>query len=65
MRAPASFNTASHFWVLAAFDQVEGLEVAWNQVDLAGSSMLDEHARERLFAGVCCCCCCGFVACRG
>lgn len=35
----------------AAFDQVEGLEVAWNQVELAGSDMSSEQ-RERMFAEI-------------
>eukprot|EP00877_Chromochloris_zofingiensis_P014292 jgi/Chrzof1/9116/Cz03g36170.t1 len=37
--------------VYKAFDQVEGLEVAWNQVELAGSDMSSEQ-RERMFAEI-------------
>jgi len=34
-----------------AFDQQEGIEVAWNQVELSGNH-LDDQQRERLFAEI-------------
>lgn len=38
--------------VYKAFDQEEGLEVAWNQVELRGNHLDQPEQRERLFAEI-------------
>eukprot|EP00775_Hariotina_reticulata_P009149 gene9149-9317_t len=51
LRYPALLGRGACKRVYKAFDQHEGIEVAWNQVELSGNT-LDHDNRERLFAEI-------------
>ncbi|WIA19631.1 hypothetical protein OEZ85_005568 [Tetradesmus obliquus] len=50
LRYPVLLGRGACKRVYKAFDQVEGIEVAWNQVDLG--SHMDQESRERLFSEI-------------
>ncbi|WIA39905.1 hypothetical protein OEZ86_013347 [Tetradesmus obliquus] len=50
LRYPVLLGRGACKRVYKAFDQVDGIEVAWNQVDLG--SHMDQESRERLFSEI-------------